>query len=181
MAKKKTLKAEDLKGLFIYHDPKYGTIFYDIFTKKGYQLIGQDVPSYQVYTGLFPLCFFIGYFAYAWFKVSFAACIITSVIVWIIGEVLARFLFFYKLPFAKNWKPFKRDSIFVSMAKNYTHLRLGVVVLLLVALAFSLMYSAKLEEFTGLSYYISAGLSGGCIVFGAICLISLIVKFVKKL
>ena len=45
MPKNNITKASDLSGLFIYQDPKKGTVYYDILTKKGYVLTSSDVKK----------------------------------------------------------------------------------------------------------------------------------------
>lgn len=181
MARKRTLKASDLKGIFLYQDPKLGTIFWDVCTQKGYQLINQDCSKFQIYSGIFPLSFIIAYLVNYWFKVPFAMAVVIGVVAWIAMEAYARFKFFYKLPVAKNWKPFKKDNMFVSIAKNYTHLRLMVVDVFLVALIFAMISLAKTGGYEGINYYAMIALSIGCGAFAFVILISLIVKFARKL
>lgn len=179
MANKK-LQAKDLIGLSIYHDPKYGTIFYDILSKKAYQLINQDVRNYNIYTAMMPLCAVIAYVCNLWFKVPFVGCLIVFLVLWLITELGARYLFFYKLPVLNNWKKFKKESIFDFMAKNYTGLRLLILTLLLVTIAVVMVVNARMEGFEGANLYASYAISAGALVFAVISIISFIIKKVKK-
>ena len=181
MARKRTLKASDLKGIFLYQDPKLGTIFWDVFTQKGYQLINQDCGKFQIYSGIIPLSFVIAYLLNYWFDIPFAVCLVIGIASFIGMEIYARFKFFYKLPVARNWKPFKKDNMFVSIAKTYTHLRLMVVAVLLAVLVWAMITLAKTGGYEGINYIAAMVLSAGCGVFGIVILISLIVKFAKKL
>ncbi|MBQ1287199.1 MAG: hypothetical protein IIY22_01440, partial [Erysipelotrichaceae bacterium] len=56
MPKRRIIKASDLSGIFIYQDPKKGTIYYDILSRKGYILTSSDVSTYTIYTAMLPLC-----------------------------------------------------------------------------------------------------------------------------
>lgn len=179
MAKNK-LQAKDLIGLNIYHDPKYGTIFYDIFTKRAFQLINQDCRNYNIYTALLPLCAVLAYICNWWFSVPFMGCLAIFVVLWIASEIGARQLFFYKLPELKNWKKFKKDSIITSMAKNYTGLRLLVLSLLLVAIAVVMVWNAHNEGMTGVNLYVSYIVSAGAAVFAVFALMAYFTKRIKK-
>lgn len=181
MAKSKKLQASDLIGLFIYHDPKLGTIFYDVFTKKAFQLINRDVRAYNIYTAMLPLCAVLAFISYSWFGLSTAWAFVVFVALWIISEIVARYVFFYKLPEAKNWKKFKKESMITSLAKNYTGLRLLVLTGLLVTISIVTVWNARIENYTGANLYGSYAVSAGAAVFAVIALISYVVKRTKKL
>ncbi|MDO4198098.1 MAG: hypothetical protein Q4D13_03780 [Erysipelotrichaceae bacterium] len=176
MAKKTKLQAKDLVGLNIYHDPKLGTIFYDIFSKKGYQLINQDVPKYNIYLGIMPLSLAATYLIYYWFNISFIGCIAVFIGIWMIGEIISRYVFFYKLPVADNWKPFKKDNVFISMAKTYSVARLIVLTILLIAISVITVINANMQHMEGINLYASYIIAAGAGIFALVTLISLIVK-----
>lgn len=179
MANKK-LQAKDLIGLSIYHDPKYGTIFYDVLSKKAYQLINQDVKNYNIYTAMMPLCAVAAYVCNLWFKMPFIGCIIVFAVLWLISEIAARYMFFYKLPVLNNWKKFKKEGIIESMAKNYTGLRLIILTLLLITVAVVMVLNARYEHFEGANLYGSYIISAGALIFAVVAIIAFITKKVKK-
>lgn len=155
MPKKPNIKTSDLNGLFIYQDPKSGTVYYDILTKKGYVLTTSDIKTYTIYSSMFSLCLLLSmgltYFA----NIKLTTALIIFVLLYIGSELLFRFAFFYKLPEADNFKPFKRDSIITMFAKKLSVQRLIVLIILLVALVILMPIYANMSNFTGLELYIT--------------------------
>ena len=111
MANSRIIKAKDLTGLSIYQDPKRGTIFYDIFTKKGYILTSGDVKTYTIYTSMLPLCFIVAFAAMSLFKLDYIAALVIFLVLYAGVMVLFRIKFFYTLPEAEGFKPIKRENI----------------------------------------------------------------------
>lgn len=176
MPNRKILKARDLTGLSIYQDPKRGTIFYDIFTKKGYILTSSDVKTYTIYTSMLPLCFIVSFAATSFFSLSYTAGAIIFLVLFIAVLVLFRVKFFYTLPEATDWKPVKRENIFVWMAMNFSKNRLIILIFLLIALTILMPLYSKMENFTGFTLYGGYAVSVVTFIGAIISIISLIVK-----
>ena len=131
MPNRRILKASDLSGIFIFQDAKRGTIFYDIFTRKGYILTSSDVRTYTIYTAMFPLCIVIALFSVSLFKINYFSAFLIFVALYLLASAYFRFTFFYKLPVAERWKPAKRESIFMYFARGFSKQRLLVLIVLL--------------------------------------------------
>ena len=128
MPNRRILKASDLSGIFIFQDAKRGTIFYDIFTRKGYILTSSDVRTYTIYTAMFPLCIVIALFSVSLFKINYFSAFLIFVALYLLASAYFRFTFFYKLPVAERWKPAKRESIFMYFARGFSKQRLLVLI-----------------------------------------------------
>ena len=176
MANRKILKASDLSGLSIYQDPKRGTIFYDIFTKKGYILTSSDVRTYMIYTSMLPLCAIVAFAAGSFFSLNYAAAFIIFVVLYAAVMILFRVKFFYTLPEATNWKPVKRENLFIWVARNFTRNRLILLILMLVALTILMPIYANMENATGVNLYGSYVVSAVTAIGAIICIISLVIK-----
>lgn len=176
MAKATNQRARELSGLTIYQDPKRGTIFYDIFTRKGYILTTSDVKKYTIYSSMLPICVILAVGAMSLFSLRLSDAAIIFAITYLIVMIAFRFSFFYKLPVAENWKPFKRDSIIVSMAKNYSSSRLTTLLILLVLLTILMpMYTKTInaDQLNTYASYVSSVITG---IFSIITLIAIIQK-----
>lgn len=176
MANSRIIKAKDLSGLSIYQDPKRGTIFYDIFTKKGYILTSSDVKTYTIYTSMLPLCFIVAFAAMSLFKLNFLTAAIIFLFLFGAVMVLFRVKFFYTLPEAEGFKPVKRDNIFVSIARTFPKNRLIVLILMLVALTILMPIYANMENVDGVNLYGSYVISVITLIGVIICTIGLVVK-----
>ncbi len=176
MANRRIIKASDLSGFSIFQDPKRGTIFYDIISRKGYILTSSDVRVYTVYTAMLPLSVVCAFFAMSMFGLSYASAIIIFAAVYLLAFFAFRFFFFYKLPEANNWKPVKKESVFLYLARGYSKTRLLILIFLLLALSVMMPLYAYVEQQTGGNLYGSLFLGGGAFVGMIIVLISLIIK-----
>ncbi len=176
MPNRRIIKAKDLAGIFIYQDPKHGTIFYDIFTKKGYVLTSSDVRTYTLYTMMFPLSILIAFGAMSLFKLNYVTTAIVFVIAYLIGALAYRFLFFYKLPEAKNFKPVKKESILMYLARGYSSSRLVTLIFLLIALTVLMPIFANMENYEGINLYGSYLMSAATGIGAVIVIISLVMK-----
>ena len=170
------LKASELNGLFIYHDQKKGTIFYDIFTKKAFIITTSDVQKYLVYASMFPACILISFGLMSLFSLSLPDMVILFVALMILSETLFRFFFFYKLPEVKNWKPAERTNIVSYLENNYSSTRLTVLIILLLALAAVIPAYTYVEKLEGIGFYLNYLMAAAAIVFAVIVGIALFRK-----
>ncbi len=176
MANSRIIKAKDLSGLSIYQDPKRGTIFYDIFTKKGYILTSSDVKTYTIYTAMLPLCFIVAFAAMSLFKLDYIVALIIFLVLFIAVMILFRVKFFYTLPEAEGFKPVKRENIFVYIARTFPKNRLIVLIMMLVALTILMPIYANMENVEGVNLYGSYVVSAATLIGAIICTIALVVK-----
>ena len=170
------MKASELNGLFIYHDQKKGTIFYDIFTKRAFIITSSDVQKYLVYTSMFPACILISFGVMSLLSLSLVDMIIMFIALMILTESLFRFFFFYKLPEVKNWKPEKRETVVSYLENNYSSARLTVLTVLLLALAAVIPLYTYIEEIKGIEYYLNYLIAAVALVFAVIVIIALVRK-----
>ncbi|MBQ1534220.1 MAG: hypothetical protein IIZ64_05345 [Erysipelotrichaceae bacterium] len=174
--KRNAMKASELNGLFIYHDQKKGTIFYDIFTKRAFIITSSDVQKYLVYTSMFPACILISFGVMSLLSLSLVDMIIMFIALMILTESLFRFFFFYKLPEVKNWKPEKRETVVSYLENNYSSARLTVLTVLLLALAAVIPLYTYIEEMKGIEYYLNYLIAAVALVFAVIVIIALVRK-----
>ncbi len=174
--KRNTVKASELNGLFIYHDQKKGTIFYDIFTRRAFIITSSDVQKYLVYSSMLPACILISFGVMSLFSLSLADMAILFVALMILSESLFRFIFFYKLPEVKNWKPEKREGLVSYLENNYSVARLTLLTVLLLALAAVVPLYTYIEEMKGIEYYFNYMIAIAALVFAVIVIIALIRK-----
>ena len=169
------MKASELNGLFIYHDQKKGTIFYDIFTKRTFIITTSDVQKYLVYTSMFPACILISFGVMSLLSLNLVDMMIMFIALMILSESLFRF-FFYKLPEVKNWKPEKKETVVSYLENNYSSARLTLLTVLLIALAAVIPLYTYIEEMKGIEYYLNYLIAAIALVFAVIVIIALVRK-----
>lgn len=169
-------KASDLNGLFIYQDPKKGTIFYDILTRKGYVLTSSNVRKYILFSSSFSIALVIAILGYTLFQLKIVPTLIVFVLAYLLLEIFFRVTFIYKLPVADNFKTFKKDNIFMSLAKNYSATRLIILIVLLLVLTILMPLYAKIANLDQVSTIGSYIISILTFVFAIISIIGLITK-----
>ena len=174
--KRNAMKASELNGLFIYHDRKKGTIFYDIFTKRAFIITTSDVQKYLVYTSMFPACILISFGVMSLLSLNLVDMMIMFIALMILSESLFRFFFFYKLPEVKNWKPEKKETVVSYLENNYSSARLTLLTVLLIALAAVIPLYTYIEEMKGIEYYLNYLIAAIALVFALIVIIALVRK-----
>ena len=174
--KRNAMKASELNGLFIYHDQKKGTIFYDIFTKRAFIITTSDVQKYLVYTSMFPACILISFGVMSLLSLNLVDMMIMFIALMILSESLFRFFFFYKLPEVKNWKPEKKETVVSYLENNYSSARLTLLTVLLIALAAVIPLYTYIEEMKGIEYYLNYLIAAIALVFALIVIIALVRK-----
>ena len=153
MPKQRLTRASQLRGLSIYQDPKRGTIFYDIFTRRAFILTASDLKTYMTYSSMFPVCILIGVGIMYLFKLDFLYSLLFAGIAYLVMMILFRVLFFYKLPEVENWKPIKKDNLIEYLAKEYSSKRLLVLAILLILLTILMPINANMEKMEGVTLY----------------------------
>ena len=176
MPKRRIIKASDLSGLWIYQDPKRGTIYYDILSRKGYILTTSDVQKYTLYTALLPLSVIVAVMFMSLFNLNYITTALIFAAVYIVGAIFFRFWFFYKLPVAEKWNRAKRESVFVYMARAYTKTRLIILIVLSLLLTITMPLYGVIEQYSGLNLYASYAAGGLAFAGMVICLVALILK-----
>lgn len=174
MAQRRKLKASELSGLWIYQDPKRGTVFYDILTNRGFSLVSKDVKTYMLYLACLPMAILLAYIFGFLFKTNTAVTIIIGIVIFVGLELAFRFFFFYKLPEVENWKRPKKDNIVVDLAKKYPRGRLFILLFFLVALTICMVVYAKMENMQGLLLYAMYALSALTAVGSLIVILAII-------
>jgi hypothetical protein len=180
MPQRKIIKASDLSGMYIYQDPKRGTIFYDIITRKGYILTSSDVKTYTIFTAMLPLCLVLALGMLSLFPNNYVIPVICFLVMFITYQVLFRILFFYKLPVAENWHPLKRENIFISMARNFSKPRLLLLIGMLTVLSILMPIYTKMQNLSGINLYASYIVEALTVIVDFISIIALSVKIRNK-
>ncbi len=180
MPQRKIIKASDLSGMYIYQDPKRGTIFYDIITRKGYILTSSDVKTYTIFTAMLPLCLVLALGMLSLFPNNYVIPVICFLVMFITYQVLFRVLFFYKLPVAEKWHPLKRENIFISMARNFSKPRLLLLIGMLTVLSILMPIYTKMQNLSGINLYASYIVEALTVIVDFISIIALSVKIRNK-
>ena len=152
MAKQK-LRASDLRGLFINQDPKKGTVYYDIFTRRAFILTSSDVKTYMTYTAMFPLSVLIGFAAMSIFKLNYIYGFIIFAVAYILFMILFRVFFFYKLIEVENYVPKNKGNMISFLADNYSSQRLLALTILLLLLTIIIPFNVMLQNMEGINKY----------------------------
>ena len=168
------MKASELNGLFIYHDQKKGTIFYDIFTKRAFIITSSDVQKYLVYSSMLPVCILVSFGLMSILSLGLADMVILFIALMILSETIFRFFFFYKLPEVKNWKPDEKGNIISFLENNYSSARLTLLIVLLLALAAVIPLYTYVEGMKGIEFYLNYLIAAAAIVLAVMVIIALV-------
>jgi len=175
MAKAKR-NISEINGFSIYHEPNVGTLWYDIFTKKGYIMVTSDLQQYLLYNSVLPIGVLIALLLYFILKLGIVIALIGFILINVIGEIYFRYSFFYKLPVAKNWSRPQNQSISVRLAERYSATRLVLLMILLYIIFGVSVIDAIVEKLTPPSIYINIGMAIVSLIFAIIVTIAKIKK-----
>ena len=173
--KRNTMKASELNGLFIYHDQKKGTIFYDIFTGRAFIITSSDVQKYLVYTSMLPISILLSFSVLSIFKTGFLFAILLFLVLFITTEIYFRITYFYRLPELENWKPQKKN-LFAYLQENYSIRRLLLLVLMLLLLSGLIFLYANHMQMTGFNLYSSYLIAILCLAAALFILAAVLLK-----
>ena len=173
--KRNIMKASELNGLFIYHDQKKGTIFYDIFTKRAFIITSSDVQKYLVYTSMLPISILLSFSLLSIFKTGFLFAILLFLVLFITSEVYFRKTYFYRLPELENWKPQKK-SLIAYLQENYSVRRLLLLVLMLLLLCGLIVLYAQNRQMTGINLYASYLIAFLCLAAALFIILAILLK-----
>lgn len=177
MANKRPGKIQDLNGANIYHDPKHGTVYYDPFTKRAFNLTSSDLQKCLIYTAILPVAVLIALALVTFMNVDLILSIAIGIGVYILSEILFRVCYFYKLPEIDNYKPIKKDETFlVNFAKKYSPQRLIVLAILMVLIAICTVIYGRVDNASGYQLFGGYILSGCCIAVAIFSLSALLIK-----
>lgn len=168
---------DKISGLFIYKDPKKGTVYYDIFTKNGYNLTSSDFESYSKFTILKLMSLFSVFLFMELFKMDITSSILIAIVLFICIEIISRKTFLEKLPKIQNYQPIKKDKIHVSFAKSMGKSKLIITSILALVLSVLIAVYAYTEGYQGINLVISLILS---LIMFALAVIGVLAIFHKE-
>lgn len=142
-------KAKDIKGLFIYQDKFHRTVYYDIFTKKGFILSNDDVKNYTWSVTFLPLAVVLFYLTTTFLKLNTYASLAVSIGFYIVAQILYRVLFLYKLPSIDDYKKEMGVNIIDNFASSYSKQRLIALVIFMVLILGATIAYVLTSGFTG--------------------------------
>lgn len=146
-------KNNEPSGLFIYHDPKYGTVYYDIFKRNGYVLTKSDYPSYSKFSILKIICLISIFLFVEFFEMDIWKAAVIGIFLYICMEVISRVTFVYKLPVINNYKPIKKEMPYQAMAKNMSKLKIVITSLIALTTTILIVIYANMQKFEGINLY----------------------------
>lgn len=146
---------DEINGLFIYHDPKKGCVYYDFVTKNGYVMSKSDYQSYSKFSLLKLLSIASIYLFVQFLAVELWLAAVIGIGLFIAIEIIFRKTFIYTLPVVENYKPIKKDRLYVSMAKNMGMGRLIITTLVAITASTLIVIYAKMESFEGLNLIVT--------------------------
>ena len=176
MAKQK-LRASELKGLFINQDPKKGTVYYDILSRRAFILTSSDVPTYMLYTSMLPVCILVAFLFMSLFRLDYIYGLIIFLVSYLIAMILFRIFFFYKLIEVENYTPENKGNIVSFLAENYSTKRLLILTLLLVLLTVVIPLNVQLQKMEGINKY---GSYVACAITGIGTILSILAMLKQK-
>lgn len=159
MPKRRSVKAGDLAGLFIYQEPKNRTVFYDILSRKGYLLTNNDVKMYTIYTVMLPVCALLTFGVMSLFQWNGFQALIFFIVSYLAAMLLFRVFWFWKLPVQKNFNPSAGGSIIASLAEKYSKQRLTILLVMLIGLDILMPVYGITAELDTLSRYVLYGVT----------------------
>lgn len=174
MANKRQIKANELKGINIYQDPKYGTVYYDWLTRKGYRINNIDTKWYNFSSFFLPVAIVTAYGCYAILKFYLLPSIIIAALAYVIMKMIYRFKFINTLPVIENYKRPDNGNIFKNAASTYNKTRLVILLILAVALVAVTLVYLFVEKPVGnerLGIYALVVASVGMLLFSIITLL----------
>ncbi len=169
-----------INGLFIYHDPKKGCVYYDFISKNGYILTKSDYSTYSKFSMLKLLSLTSIYLLIELLNFKLWQALITGISLFIIIEIIFRKTFIYKLPIIHNYQRCKKENIYVGLSRNMSYPMLILSLLASLSLAILMVLYAYTEKYTGINLVCSYILSFAMCVTFVIGVIALIYKIKKK-
>lgn len=151
----KNFKASDLNGLFIYHDPKKGTVYRDPVTKRAYIITNSDVKGYVVYSTMLTLSVVAAFALMSLFSLGYVQTLLILLALLLIVMGVYRAVYLPKLLELDSWNPVKRDDIVTGMAKRYTQTALIALAVMFLILTFMIPAYARMTQMDDLNRYAS--------------------------
>jgi len=170
-------RISEINGMFIYHDDKNRTIYWDIFTQKGYYLINEDVTKFMLDKFTLPIMGLLAYLLIQ-FKVKPLISIGIAFGLYLICKILWRVLFLYKHTIIKSFNKGTLKDRFNELLKNYSRTKLILLVILCVALIVVMTYSIFAYELEKVYFILFIALDALALIIIILSLIG--IKFNAK-
>lgn len=146
---------QELNGLFIYHDPSKGCVFYDIFKKNGYVISRSEYQSYSKFSLLKLLSIFSIYLFVELLDIDLWLATLIGIGLFIAIEIIFRKTFIYTLPVIEKYKPIKKDRLYEAFAKNMSMIRLIIATVIALITSILVIIYAKTENYGGFNEIIT--------------------------
>ena len=127
------LVASNLNGMLIYQEKKR-TVYYDIFTKKGYIITNLDVRTYLIYSTRYSLFALLGFFLY-YLTNAIEISFLIPIMLLLVAEILFRTTYLYRLTSIKNYERPKKAGYIEETANNESYIKIVLLIVLGILLA----------------------------------------------
>lgn len=155
MNKQANNNKQEINGIFIYHDPKKGCVYYDIIKKNGYILSRSDYQTYSRFATLKLLSIFSIFLFIELLHVEIWEATLIGLALFVAIEVIFRTSFIYKLPKIEKYKPIKKDKLYEVFAEKLSLSRLIITTTMALTASILIVVYASLQEYEGLNKIIT--------------------------
>lgn len=181
----KNEKKKELGGLFVFNDEKTNqTVYFDILKKQAYIITSEKEQKYAIYATRYIIEVAIAIFICSNYKLSYYWGIGVFVVAFIIGELIFRYKYLYKLPILKHFQKKKKEAFFIRISKNTSMSRALIITILSIVLAvvgIINFYVTKYNPYGAIMFLFECcmAVAGGLIAI--LYIIIIIIKLIKKI
>ena len=136
------VSSNQLNGMMLYHEPKR-TVYYDIFSKKGYIINNAEAREYLLYSTRYSGMGLLGFFIF-YATNNLVVSLVCAVVGLVLLEVLFRFKFLYKLPSINNYKRPKKAGYVAETAERDSYFK--IILLIVCGILFALMIGSYMSN-----------------------------------
>ncbi|MDO4941118.1 MAG: hypothetical protein Q4E33_05460 [Erysipelotrichaceae bacterium] len=163
----------------LYQDEAGRTIYYDRYTKKGYQISKKEEKKYFLFSSRPVSAFIVGYITY-YFSHSWPISIFAAILAYLVILFFFRKLFLADLPEVPKFVPLKGDPLYVRSANMFSKGKIIVIIILAFLLSFGTAINAYISNYEQIVLILNYVLAVGAFIFGCFYIYVLIYKLKNK-
>ena len=170
-------RRQPISGLNIYQDKQRRTIYYDIFTKKGYILKPSSYNQYNFYSKrlFFPIIIFVLCYSIKFGEIKFglSGSLIAAALVLVLVEAFFRFKFLKSCAVSDHFVPYKKATLITQLQQGSKPSDLIVRCILYSAFGILLVIYGFMAEFSNIELIGSIVVSVLLIGYGLLHLLAI--------
>ena len=164
-----SFRAKDMEGIFIYHDQKNRTIYYNPVLKKAYQLHDEDVGKYILLSNRWVMTAIIVLLIYYSFSIRFSIALLIGLVFLAVTTVYFYWRFIPSLPILNRFEREKRPNLLKRNAAALSSTRLLFTTVFGILLIILIFYNLSISKYTGLVLYANYALIAAILFYSAFC------------